>query len=285
MGRAYWAAEDVRMATMLPEPVRVGVDHAKPGSDEAAVTLVGDDVFIKGIRQGIDQGDYIYKSGELLRGKGDPHAEIKVDEQSFVYTITYAQDHGIWPRTPPVPPVSPAPASTGTGTGGPAPTPTVSPSPVPVPVAQETDVFEAEDVLKVALTRVFEHARRNGAVSFGAMTIRPFDKSDAMKLLALVKSVPNATKRIEIEAQFETPGKSEATISFKGDLDDATPLKDYLEPQFRAASDSDASVTYRLNFEPPLPVQGPGAEGLIQRLTRLVTPVAHILAVVAEKQS
>jgi hypothetical protein len=46
--------------------------------------LVGDDVFIKGIRQGIDQGDYVYQSGDLLRGKGDPHAEIKVDEQSFV---------------------------------------------------------------------------------------------------------------------------------------------------------------------------------------------------------
>ena len=117
------------------------------------------------------------------------------------------------------------------------------------------------------------------------MAIRPFDKGDAMKLLALVKSVPNATKRIELEAQFETPSRSEATISFKGDLDDATPLKDYLEPQFRAASDSDASVTYRLNFDPPLPVNEKAQEALVQRLTRLVSPVAHVLAVVAEKKS
>ena len=69
------------------------------------------------------------------------------------------------------------------------------------------------------------------------------------------------------------------------DLDDATPLKDYLEPQFRAASDSDASVTYRLNFDPPLPVNDKAQEALVQRLTRLVSPVAHVLAVVAEKQT
>lgn len=251
--------------------------------DAALPMLVGDDVFIKGIRQGIEQGDYIYKSGELLRGKGDPHAEIKVDEQSFVYTITYAQDHGIWPRTPPAAPAAPAPSPAGVGV--PSPSPAGSPTPTPAPAAQESGVFEAEDVLKAALTHVFERARQKGALTFGSMAIRPFDKGDAMKLLALVKSVPNATKRIELEAQFETPTKSEASISFKGDLDDAAPLKDYLEPQFRAASDSDASVTYRLHFDPPLAVQGPSADGLIQRLTRLVSPVAHVLAVVADTKS
>ena len=140
-------------------------------------------------------------------------------------------------------------------------------------------------MLKAALTRVFETARNNGALTFGSMTIRPFDKSDALKLIPLVKSVPNATKRIELEASFETASKSEASISFKGDLDDAAPLKDYLEPQFRAASDSDASVAFFLHFEPPLSVQGAAAEGLIQRLARLVSPSAHVLATVADKKS
>ncbi len=99
------------------------------------------------------------------------------------------------------------------------------------------------------------------------------------------KSVPNASKRIELEASFETPSKSEANVTFRGDLDDAAPLKDYLEPQFRAASDSDASVTFLLHFDPPLAVQGTGADGLVQRLTRLVSPVAHVLATIADKKS
>lgn len=252
--------------------------------DASLPILVGDDVFIKGIRQGIDQGDYVYKSGDLLRGKGDPHAEIKVDEQSFVFTASYAEDHGIWPRPAPTP--TPAPASGGASpTGGTASTLYATPTPGPAPAVNEPGVVQAEDVLKAALNRVFEQARNNGVLTLGSMTIRPFDKGDALKLIPLVKSVPNATKRIELEASFETPSKSEASVAFKGDLDDAAPLKDYLEPQFRAASDSDASVAFMLHFDPPLAVQGAGADGLIQRLTRLVSPVAHVVATVADKKS
>lgn len=252
--------------------------------DASLPILVGDEVFIKGIRQGIDQGDYIYKSGELVRGKGDPHAEIKIDEQSFVYTITYAHDHGIWPRNPPPPAAPPAAAPTPAPGAAPVPGSPFAPSPTPAPTVQDPGVVQAEDVLKAALGRVFEQARNNGALTFHSMNIRPFDKSDALKLIPLVKSVPNATKRIELEASFETTNKSEATVNFRGDLDDAAALKDYLEPQFRAANDSDASVTFFLRFEPPLAVTGTAAEGLIQRLTRLVSPSAHVLATVAEKK-
>lgn len=197
--------------------------------DASLPMLVGDDVFIKGIRQGIDQGDYVYKSGDLLRGKGDPHAEIKVDEQSFVFTASYAEDHGIWPRPAP----TPTPAPTGGGvspTGGSTPGSYTAPAPGPAPTANEPGVVQAEGVLKAALNRVFEQARNNGVLTLGSMTIRPFDKGDAPKLIPLVKSVPNASKRIELEASFETPSKSEASVAFKGDLDDAAPLKDYLEP-------------------------------------------------------
>lgn len=253
--------------------------------DASLPMLVGDDVFIKGIRQGIDQGDYVYKSGDLLRGKGDPHAEIKVDEQSFVFTASYAEDHGIWPRPAPAPAPAPAAGSTSPGSGA-APT-SYGPStaPTPGPAAKEPDTVQAEDVLKAALTRIFEQARNNGITSLKTMTIRPFDKGDALKLIPLVKSVPNAGKRIELEASFETPSQSEATVSFKGDLDDAAALKDYLEPQFRAASDSDASIAFMLRFDPPLAVQGAAADGLVQRLTRLVSPVAHVTATTADKQS
>ena len=253
--------------------------------DSSLPILVGDDVFIKGIRQGLDQGDYVYKSGDLLRGKGDPHAEIKVDEQSFVFTMSYAEDHGIWPRQAPSLVPGPSSSSSMPANGPASESPGVS---ISVPVSAPPSgpiVIQAEDVLKAALYRIFEQACNNGALTFGSLTIRPFDKGDALKLIPLVKSVPNATKRIELEATFETLNKSEASITFKGDLDDAMPLKEYLEPQFRAASDSDASMTFNLQFDPPFAVQGAGVEALIQRLTRLVSPVAHVLATVADKKS
>lgn len=252
--------------------------------DASLPMLVGDDVFIKGIRQGIDQGDYVYQSGELLRGKGDPHAEIKVDEQSFVFTASYAEDHGIWPRPTPVPTPSQI-----DGITAPAGTPTSTPYGVPEPGsargAHSPGTIETEDVLKAALNRVFEQARNSGVQSLGTLTIRPFDKGDALKLVPLVNSVPNASKRIELEASFETPGKSEASVAYKGELDGAAALRDYLEPQFRAAADSDASVAFVLCFDPPMAVNGASVDGLVQRLTRLVSPVAHVIATIGDDKA
>ena len=144
--------------------------------------------------------------------------------------------------------------------------------------------MQAEDVLKAALTRIFNQVRHNGGLSLDSMIIRPFDKGDALKLIPLVKSVSNASKRMDLNASFETKAKSMVTIDFKGDLDDAAPLKDFLELQFRAASDSDASISFFLHFDPPLAVEGNGADALIQRLTRLVSPSAHVQATVTAKK-
>lgn len=257
--------------------------------DPSLPMLVGDDVFIKGIRQGIDQDVYIYRSGDLLRGKGDPHAEIKVDEQSFVFTTSYAREHNIWPRPEPTPAPSSGtsggassggtPGQPGAGDSSAYPEP---PSKAPL-TAKSPSTIEAEDVLKGALALVFDRAQKNGHKSLAKMVIRPFDKADALKLLPLVKSVPNASKQVELLVSFETPSGSTAHIEFKGDLDDATPLKDYLEPQFRIAAESDTAISYTLEFNPPLAVHGPSADGLVQRLTRLVSPAAHVLATAAEE--
>src|SRR3972149_12160464 len=61
--------------------------------DPTLPMLVGDDIFVRGIRLGIEQGEYIYKSGSLLLGKGDPYADVKIDEQSMVFTAAYAREH------------------------------------------------------------------------------------------------------------------------------------------------------------------------------------------------
>ena len=253
--------------------------------DPSLPMLVGDDVFIKLIRLGIDQDVFVYRSGELLRGKGDPHAEIKVDEQSFLYTITYARDHNIWPRPAPTSEAgggssseSTSGGSTGTSAGGQRSLEEATPP----ATAYSSNSVEAEDVLKAALTQVFEKALHKKIQALATMTIKPFDKGDALRLMPLVKSVPNAQKRVQLEASFETAAGSTAEVEFGGDIDDAIVLKDFLEPQFRAASDSDASVTFTLRFDPPLQVQGASADGLIQRLTRLVSTSAQVVAIGAD---
>ena len=69
--------------------------------DPALPTLVGDGTFIRGILRGVEQNEYVYQSGDLLFGPGDPAPSIMIDEQSFVFTMDYARKQGVWPRPAP----------------------------------------------------------------------------------------------------------------------------------------------------------------------------------------
>jgi hypothetical protein len=234
--------------------------------DPSLPMLVGDDVFIKGIRAGIDQGEYVYQSGDLVRGKGDPIAEIKIDEQSSVLTAAFARDHGIWPRPAPAP--SPQLSET-----------SQPPSPTPTPTAQQPATeLQAEDALKAALAQVFEKAQRRGVKSLVGLTLRVFDKGDALKMFSLVNSVPNAGRRVEFQAAYETKSGAITEVKYGGSVEDALPLKDLLDTQFRGAADADGTFTFLLRFDPPLAVQADNLQRLTERLARVVNPSAHVLA-------
>jgi hypothetical protein len=94
-----------------------------------------------------------------------------------------------------------------------------------------------------------------------------------------VKSVPNASKRVELCAKYETERGSEAKVRFAGDIEDATPLKDFLERELRASKDSLVEVLYQLTFAPPLATTAESADALIERLTRLAAASAEVVAV------
>ena len=81
--------------------------------DPALPILIGDDIFVRGVRRGIEQGEYVYRRGELLFGPGDPSANIVIDEQSVVFTMAFAKNAGIWPRPTPGEPSSAEPGAAG----------------------------------------------------------------------------------------------------------------------------------------------------------------------------
>ena len=66
--------------------------------------LVGDGVFVEGVRQGVRSKLYVYRSGDLLWGPGEPAVQIKIDHQSMVLTMAYAKRNPIWPPAQPPPP-------------------------------------------------------------------------------------------------------------------------------------------------------------------------------------
>ena len=250
--------------------------------DPALPILIGDDIFIRGVRRGIEQGEYVYRRGELLFGPGDPSATIVIDEQSVVFTMAFAKNAGIWPRPEPGEPSSKEPGSgeldkpPGTPVGvaadlGAGPVGDRPPEVMP-------GSFTAEGVLKEALVRLWEQARGKEVEAVGALTIRLFEAGDAFRLLSAVGAVSGAEKIVTIAGGYETRDGGEFELEFRGPVSDAQPLKEFLEPQLRDAALKNLEAGFELVFAEGLPMQGDAPEKLTERLARFASGAAYVSA-------
>jgi len=253
--------------------------------DPALPMLVGDDVFIKGIRRGIDQGDYVYRRGELVYGPGDPLTTVQIDEQASVFTMAYAKEHGIWPRPSPQPePVAGDGAGQGyatpgpggaSGVGEPSPTPP-EPPPAPTPGVEP---LRAEGVLREALTRLWEQARGQRIERLSGLTIRVFEPADGFRLLSVVAAVRAADeKKAVITGGYETRDGSRLEVEYAGTPQDAAPLKDFLSAQIAAAPEKSLEIRFDLGFTQGLPLEGEAVDKLTEQLTRFATGAAYVEA-------
>ena len=251
--------------------------------DPALPILIGDDIFIRGVRRGVEQGEYVYRRGELLFGPGDPAAGIGIDEQSVVFTMAYARNTGIWPR----------PKPERDEPGGPYPTKQEDEGPDDYPVGEEEGPygggrepppepppgsFTAEGVLKEALVRLWEQARSKGVDRIGALTIRMFEAGDAFRLLGAVGAVSGAEKIVTITGGYETRDGGSFMLEFRGPVPDAQPVKEFLDPQLRDASSRDLQAGFELTFAEGLAMQGDAAEKLTERLARYASGAAYVSA-------
>ena len=253
--------------------------------DPALPILLGDDIFVKLIRKGIELDEYVYRRGDLLCGQGDPMANIVIDEQSFVYTAGYAREKNIWPRPkePAQPQTQPGAAPGGSPAGG-----VGDGSKGYVPPGAQPDVplagaFTAEGVLKEALTKLWEQARSKKVAKIGALTIRMFESGDAFKLMGAVGGVPNAAKRMTLTGGYRTRETSELRLEYDGGIEDAKPLKEFLEAQLRDASDKNLEASFRLEFIEGMTLDGDAPEKLTERLTRFASGAAYVSATAEAK--
>lgn len=269
--------------------------------DVSLPILVGDDVFVRGIRKGVEQGEYVYRRGELLYGKGDPHTGIAIDEQAVVFTMAYASEHGIWPRPKPEPAAatggaaSDQPTAPSSANGGASPAPDASPelngTPLTKAVSAPGEVasqpfpgFTAEGILREALIRLWEQARARRVERIASLSIRLFDATDAFRLLGVVAAVRGPdTKRAVFEGGYETADGSTIEIEYQGTPADAQPLKDFLDPQLRAAKEKTLQARFELAFAEGLPLAADAPERLADQLTRFATGAAFVEATAEAK--
>ena len=251
--------------------------------DPALPILVGDDIFIRGVRRGIEQGEYVYRRGELLFGPDDPAAGIEIDEQSMIFTMAYAKNAGVWPRksveSPEPHPVAPA---QGGGTGQADSGSALAPD-APHAAGTGSGSFSAEGVLREALVRLWEQARAKNVETIGALTIRLFEAGDAFRLLGAVGAVSGAGRVVTMEGGYETRDGGTFELEFRGPVTDAQPVREFLEPQLRDASTTDLKAGFELTFEDGLSMAGDAAEKLTERLSRFASGAAYVSATAEAK--
>lgn len=236
--------------------------------DVALPMLAGENIFMRSIRLGIEQGEFVYKNGELVCGKGDPFPSIEVNEQALVLTATYARENKIWPReVVPPPPPPPAPNLKAAGTSVPLLTPRSDG--VAEPVAPYDAEISHEGVLKEVLTRIWEDARKAGFDAIASLELTLYEAQDGFALMGAVSTAPACEKKVRLTGGYQTTDGSSCTIEYDGTLANLQEVKDFLLPQFRAAAEKDISVLYRLDFPEGLKLTGHNAEDFGDRLTRI----------------
>ena len=254
--------------------------------------LVGDDVFTKGIVQGIEAGLFVYRSGDLLWGKVDPSASIKIDENSYVYTTEFAQDNDIWPPKPKPDPglgndigtegrgsedgrgASDGTASTGGGAPG-------DPGGGGTPGSTKTlplTTFQAEGSLKEALNRVWEQAHTAKVQKLASLEIKLYNDSDAFTLMGHVRQIRGATVDVTFEGDYATATGSTFGFEFQGRVNDAATIKDFLAAQMRASREKNLHATYTIEFSDGLDLTGDEPATLTERLCKMGTGAAHVSA-------
>ena len=246
--------------------------------DPALPLLVGDDIFVRGVRRGIEQGEYVYKRGELLYGPGDPAAGIEIDEQSVIFTMGYAKNVGLWPRKSDEPPEPQPTVSVQGGMSEPAGD-GFGPAPgAPHAASSGVGSFAAEGVLREALVRLWEQARAKDVEAIAMLTIRMFETGDAFRLLGAIGAVSGAERTVTIAGGYETRDGGSFELEFRGPVSDAQPVREFLEPQLRDASSRNLQAGFELTFESGLSMEGDAAEKLTERLSRFAGGAAYVSA-------
>ena len=240
--------------------------------DPVLPMLLGDDVFVRGIRAGVEAGEYVYMQGELVYGQGDPPAVIAIDEQAAVLTMAFARNKSVWPR----PAAEPEPETEKpTDPGEPEPS---EPSPSEPGGPSTTTTVHAEGVLREALAVLWEKARGAGMDSIARLEIRVFDPGDGFRLLRVIGGIPEATKTVRYDGGYETRDGGVFELSFVGPVGDAEPLREFLEAQVRDCAAQTLETNFVLAFGEGLQLKGDAPTKLAERLSRFATAAAYVEA-------
>jgi hypothetical protein len=131
--------------------------------------------------------------------------------------------------------------------------------------------------LAQALADLFEKARKARASSISTIKIRLFEAGATWKAMATLQE---ADVTCQFTAEIGADGIETFEVNFIGRVDKANAVKSFLDPQLRAATETDFSANYTLAFKQPLSLKDESAtDALCKRLTQYGGGEAFVEAV------
>ena len=203
--------------------------------DPGLPMFVGDDVFVSGIRRGIEQGDFVYRRGDLLYGPGDPQPRMRSTNSRpysrWVSRRNAASGRGRRPRRSQH---RPSPGAHNGPTGGEAPVAPATFEPSMGRIRPSRPTLFAEGVLKEALC---DYGRECAGGSSTASMLCGFACS--MRATRSNFSASSASCRApeggNTRGRIRDDRERRFQFKFEGPATDAQTLREFLEPQLRAA--------------------------------------------------
>lgn len=140
-------------------------------------------------------------------------------------------------------------ATSGTEQPDPFPNPS-SGSSSPFGTQEESSVQEIshEGILKEALTRIWEDARKAGFSAIGEMQISLYDVQDAFVLLGPIGGLPQCEKKVQMTEIWKPRMAARFPLFLKERTRRPCRSRTSWLPQFRAAADKTMTMTIALTF-------------------------------------
>ena len=192
--------------------------------------LIGDGAFKDGILKGIETGVFVYKSGDLLCGKGDPPCGIAIDADSVVYTMKAAKRISIWPR------------KTKKDDGRPK---KEGPEKAP-PVFDVTEVRVLGKPSQVARSALDE-LRKNGIGMISGMRME--SRGNVFPLMSAIGRMKGLEARLTVVGDYEVVSGGSFNFEFVGTLKEAEPVQEFLKTQLQHTRVDNIRVVLKISFK------------------------------------
>lgn len=161
------------------------------------------------------------------------------------------------------------------GGGRTAPPPLGPTTPPPPPE------LTAKGPLLQALNELWERARKSKHKRIQKVVVRLYDASATWKVHQAMATERSAHVTCRLEVNIEADGIETFRIEFDGQVEKANAVKGFLDPQIRAARESDFQADYTLSFPAGLSLEGEAAETLAKNLTRFGGGESYVEAHIA----